>query len=168
MFDKSIKKLEENKNDILYFEVFFFLAFFVIVVISLYLTEVKIWGDKTEALFDIWFLQHTLSGMILSFLLLTTRITEKYSLFLIIAIVFSWEFIEYFLETDSHDVVMLWMAGVEHPLNRFVVDPLAGILGYNLIRRYPNKIYFCLALNFFFAVLHLFLGDVMAIQQFLY
>lgn len=168
MFNKSIKKLEEQKNDIFLFEILFFIFFFAVVSASLFFTEVNFWGDKTDSMFDVWFLQHILSGMILSFMLKNYRYTRKYSLLIVITAAYSWEFVEFFLETDSHAIVMNWMAGLEHPVNRFAIDPIAGILGYILINRFSGWIYLCLALNFCFAVLHLLLGDSMAIQQFLY
>lgn len=168
MFHKSIKKLQEQKKDIFYFEIILLFVFGIIVTLSFLLTEVKIWGDKTEAMFDIWFLQHTLSGMVASFLLLNLRSTQKYSLLIVIVFAYSWEFLEFFLETDSYVVVMTWMAGLEHPINRYAVDPLAAILGYVIINRFPRWVTFALIVNICFAIVHLWFGDSMAIQQFLY
>lgn len=168
MLDKSIKKMEVQKKDISSFEMLFFCFFVAVVCLSFLFTDVKIWGDKTDAMFDIWFLQHTLSGMIISFILLSFPYTSKCSLFIVITIAYSWELLEFFLETDSYVFVMTWMAGLEHPANRFAIDPLAAILGYILINKFPGWIYFCISLNICFALLHLWLGDSMAIQQFLY
>jgi len=168
MFDKSIKKLEKHRNDILWFEISFFCVFLIAILLSMTLTDVRLWGDKTETLFDVWFVQHTFSGMIVSFFLLSLCRIKKYSLIILIVGAFLWEYVEFFLETDSHSAVMIWMAGLEHPLNRFVFDPFAAILGFILINRFPRWISICLLFNISFAVLHLWLGDSMAVQKFLY
>lgn len=126
--------------------------------------DVKIFWHKTEAIFDIWFLQHVSAGIIISFLLTVSKYA-RYSLLLLILLAYLWEFWEYFIETESYDSVIEWFAWVEHPLNRFLADPLAIILGYLIVKHYFFSIYPAILFVIIFIVLHLFWGWSMVIQN---
>lgn len=168
MLKKSKARVEQERYNYSFSpEVRVMIVATLVIALSLVFTDVKLWGVKTEALFDVWFLQHLFSGIILCYGTIANRGILKYPLFVAILMAYAWEGLEYWLEIKSHEVIMLWFAGLEHPLNKFVIDPLAAAIGFALVKKFPDLIYPALILAFFFLLIHLWLGDSMAIQKLL-
>lgn len=168
MLAKSKAVVDQEKYDYPFFpeKRYIFIAVGVM-ILALIFTDVKLWGVKTEAILDVWFIQHVLSGIILCYGTIACRAWLKYPLFVAVTIAYTWEAIEYGLEVKSHEAVMLWFAGLEHWLNKFLADPLAAAIGFALVKRFPWLIYPALILGFLFLTVHLWLGDSMAIQKLL-
>lgn len=99
-------------------------------------------GYKTEAILDLWSIEHFVSGICLSSLALvvaknlldqdkiTTNVKKLYFI-LICLIAYLWESCEHYLEVGATDnyFITYWFQGVEHWSNRLVADPLLVLLG---------------------------------------
>ncbi len=153
-----------------------------------------IFGPKTFALFDIWSIEHVLSGLSIGTLVLTHNkkhfhslfkfynheISEasqkhrsliiRFDIFLVLFAAFLWESIEHYLETGllgSH--VEYWFQGVEMWGNRLVTDPLLLILGYFIVRKYPRLAWPARGLSFAWLFIHIFMfPHSMYLQQILF
>lgn len=115
-----------------------------------------LWGYKTQALFDVWSIEHILSGVSVGHIVrkhhrkLFDRLlgrdhkVESWHLNLIgvLCLGFAWECIEHYLETGlAGGAVEYWFQGVEMWGNRIVTDPLMLVLGYIIAKRYPIAIW---------------------------
>lgn len=108
----------------------------------------KIWGNKTESLFDIWSVEHFVSGVtigsIVYCIMLAYVFTDlsqekmqlnrkfKYHYFTIILLLaYIWEVLEFYMEAGytNNLAITYWFQGVEYWLNRAVTDPLMVALG---------------------------------------
>lgn len=93
----------------------------------------EFFGDKTISLFDIWLLQHFLSGVLLGWALL--HLPRRTVIFVALVVAYAWETLEYAAEVGLFgSALMQWFGGVEFILNRIIVDPLALVLGVLLAR----------------------------------
>ncbi|MDP2586352.1 MAG: hypothetical protein Q8P32_01070 [Candidatus Komeilibacteria bacterium] len=92
-----------------------------------------IWGDQTEAIFDLWSFQHILSGILISLIasaLLPSRISRGKFLLVILLVALSWEAVELALEIGFFGQTALqWKHGYEHWGNRMIGDPAMVMLG---------------------------------------
>ncbi len=140
------------------------------------------WGDKTSALFDLWSIEHVLSGISVGYvvrwhhrrtfdrLLGRAHAIESWRINLagVLCLGFAWECIEHYLETGlAGAAVEYWFHGVEMWANRLIADPLLLVAGYAIAKRYPiavlpGKIASCAWL-----LLHLFLPHSMYLQELL-
>lgn len=115
-----------------------------------------LWGYKDVAMFDIWSIEHFVTGMNLFFLSLSWhRLFKKpaesrhwFSIFgWVVAACYGWETLEHYLETGLWGgLVAYWFQGVEHWTNRLIADPLLILLGAWMGYRYralnyPSKIF---------------------------
>lgn len=83
-------------------------------------------GLKTEALFDLWSVEHAMGGMLVGWGL---RRSDRYSLFsdwlwLVLSAAYGWELAECWMEVHGTTHMQTWLAGTEHWSNRLVTDPL--------------------------------------------
>lgn len=92
-----------------------------------------IWGDRTEAIFDLWSFQHILSGILISLIAsatLPSRISRRKFLLVILLVALSWEAIELSIEIGFFgQTASQWKRGFEHWGNRFIGDPAMVMLG---------------------------------------
>ena len=102
-----------------------------------------IWGDKTEAWFDIWSLEHFIAGISISTIAMFLarnvfadfKIDKKYERrfygIFILLIAFFWEMLEHYGEAGYTNIeaVTYWFQGVEFWGNRLITDPLLVLLG---------------------------------------
>jgi len=102
-------------------------------------------GHKTTAMFDIWSVEHWVTGMCIGAAMhLAVRrkmpALDAVTYYALVAMVaFAWEVIEHYLETGlAGQAVAYWFQGVEHWSNRMVSDPLLVLLGACLVRRCPK------------------------------
>ncbi len=102
-------------------------------------------GDRTNSMFDIWCLGHFMFGVIVTGLLKhikAIRTSQGSLLNWVLGVLIVWEASELSIEMGSlGDGVQAWKHGFEHWSNRFVADPLIGLLGFAVYRRWP-KIFF--------------------------
>ena len=119
----------------------------------------KLFGNKTESLFDIWSIEHFISGITIGSIICLILVTYKFEdlkgesfsqksrtddsyknfhftyLILILLISYIWEVFEFYLEAGytGNPKITYWFQGVEFWLNRSITDPLlvaAGSLFY--------------------------------------
>ncbi|MBU4480013.1 hypothetical protein KKG48_01030 [Patescibacteria group bacterium] len=94
-------------------------------------------GDSKIAMFDLWSIQHFLTGVLIGSLLLNSenRETKKWQKIIpfILFLALGWELAEIYLETG---VVLKNWTGFEHWTNRMIADPfvtlMGGITGYSV------------------------------------
>ena len=131
-----------------------------------------IWGLKTVAFFDIWTLEHLLSGISIGALSIqinkkvffnTINVDSKiiktsyFDLTFVLLLAYIWETIEHYLETGlAGQSVEFWFQGVEFWANRFISDPLITVLGYYIAKNYfflvnPSRI-----ISFIWLIVHIF------------
>ena len=127
-----------------------------------------IWGDKTLAYFDIWSIEHLVSGITLGSLIIfiydKLSIKEKdanYKWLYYISVIFVaylWESLEHYLETGLiNETVTFWFQGVEFWGNRLITDPLLLILGSFLYLRYNQLVKFARLFSGAWLISHIFI-----------
>ncbi|MEM7697655.1 MAG: hypothetical protein AAF236_04535 [Verrucomicrobiota bacterium] len=131
-----------------------------------------IWGKKTDAMMDVWTIEHLLSGISVGmFVILTNRRilsrfgdevpSEKsmlsFDLVGVMFLAFLWETFEHYLETGlAGERVEFWFQGVEFWANRLIFDPLMLVLGYLLVRKFPKIVLPARILSIIWLVVHVF------------
>ncbi|MFH1326067.1 MAG: hypothetical protein ABIH48_01200 [Candidatus Falkowbacteria bacterium] len=134
----------------------------------------KLIGHKTISVFDIWSLQHFLSGIILGRIICylawdssgSPQTVRVYLAFLFC--IFWWEFAETGMEVGKFSKnVIIWKDGLESFTNRFIGDPMMMILGLYIYRRYRKYFWRALAVATFWLVLNLFMPNCMFIQEYI-
>jgi len=139
-----------------------------------------IWGYKTVAIFDVWTIEHILTGISVgtgviihnnkSLGELFSRLAEniihpqrinflkyKYDIYLLLFIAYLWETLEHYLETGlAGGAVEYWFQGVEYWPNRLIADPLMLILGYWLAKKLPNIVWPARIISLAWLALHIF------------
>lgn len=138
-----------------------------------------IWGLKTEAIFDVWTIEHILSGISIGAgcivhnkkhlgdifhavkekIIPSKRISflkYKYDILAVLFLAYLWETIEHYLET-SGGIVEYWFQGVEFWPNRIISDPLMLVLGYLIAKKYPKLIWPARVLSILWLFVHIFI-----------
>jgi hypothetical protein len=133
---------------------------------------VILWGDKTQALFDVWSMEHVLTGVSVGhavrkhhrklFARLLGRDNEMESCHVnlagVLCIGFAWECIEHYLETGlAGKAVEHWFQGVEMWGNRIITDPFMLVLGYLIAKRFPIMIWPARITSLIWLFAHVFL-----------
>jgi hypothetical protein len=97
-------------------------------------------GDRTQAMFDLWSLQHFCGGILIGALLVRFQpLPSGWRVFALAvgAIALSWEAIELAMEAGVFGAgVSRWKDGYEHWSNRLVGDPLLVVCGALVARRF--------------------------------
>lgn len=138
-----------------------------------------LWGLKTVATFDVWTIEHFLSGMSVGSAVLiynhenicrqfshvkgklNTAVMRalkcRYDIFLVLLAAFIWETLEHYLEVGlAGQNVLYWFQGVEFWSNRMIADPLMLVLGYLLVRRYKTLVVPARILSALWLFVHIF------------
>jgi hypothetical protein len=135
---------------------------------------------KTEAAFDIWSIEHLVSGMVIG--AIVDFIVKKYFLkwekvsrslelkidfILVLTISIFWENLEHYIEVWLWwQRVEVWMQWVEHWSNRLIFDDTMVLLGW-FIRTKQNKVvWFARIFSFVWIFFHIFVfPDCMYLQR---
>jgi len=122
-------------------------AIFITQTENVSLSWPKFFGHKSEAMFDLWFFQHLVSGCVAGWIITTfiagrgplpPRNTLMFCLYVMVAACF-WEAAELIMEFNYRNpAVFQWKNGPEHWTNRFIADPGAFFLGAFLARYKPR------------------------------
>ncbi len=111
-----------------------------------------LWGVKTHAIFDVWTIEHVLSGIsvgcavkkrnhnVLKKLLGRDHQCHSWHFDLtgVLFLAYIWEAFEHYLEIGlAGQAVAEWFQGVEFWPNRLLSDPLMLVIGYIIAKRYP-------------------------------
>ena len=127
----------------------------------------EIWGLKTLALFDIWSIEHFLTGISIDALVHFFHIRKiskkdhKYvCIIFVLFIAYFWEAVEFYLEAGytNVDAITYWFQGVEFWGNRLLTDPAMVLLGHLVAVRYNSKkiIWSARFLSFAWLFIHIF------------
>ena len=140
-----------------------------------------IWGLKTQATFDVWTIEHILSGLSIgSGVLIHNRkslgkifsavsekimppkkvdfLKTKYDLIFVLFLAYLWETAEHYLETGlAGGQVEYWFQGVEFWANRVVADPLMLVLGYLIVKKIPQLVWPARFLSLVWLYVHIFI-----------
>ncbi len=128
------------------------------------------WGYKTVALFDVWSIEHVLSGLSVGALVVKARgyvlvggdvgqrlANVRVDLLGVLFLSYLWETAEYYLEAGlAAEAVTQWFAGVEMWGNRMVTDPLMVVLGYTVVARHPRLVWPARVLSAAWLLVHVF------------
>lgn len=138
-----------------------------------------LWGLKTQAFFDVWSIEHVLSGFSVGWAAyeynrgrigellngIEARIpTEKmrkvlgnYDVIVVLMLAYCWETLEHYLEVGlAGAAVQYWFQGVEFWGNRLITDPVMMILGYMIARNFPRTVWPARVLSLIWLVVHIF------------
>jgi hypothetical protein len=132
-----------------------------------------LFGDKREAIFDLWSLQHFCSGILIGSLLAcvidaSKTAWRKFAL-IVLVLALSWEATELAMESGLFgQAIMNWKNGYEHWTNRFVGDPLLVILGGLLTRRYKSAWKWALVPASMWLIVNIASPNSMSIQRLLF
>ena len=100
-------------------------------------------GHKTKALFDLWSICHFFTGIAIGGVIEKSLgkkfvINGKTSLFFILILAYSWELLEFILESGGAGAdIAYWFHGREYYLNRLLCDPLLVLVGYVTGQKFP-------------------------------
>lgn len=132
-----------------------------------------IWGLKIHAIFDVWTIEHLLSGISVGSAIrkknhnvlkknLGLKNHDYHSWYFAITGVFflayAWESLEHYLEMGlAGDAVKYWFQGVEFWPNRLIADPLMLVLGYMLTKKFPVIVWPARFLSLLWIFVHVFI-----------
>lgn len=96
----------------------------------------QLWGEKTVATFDVWSIEHLVTGFCIGAVLYLREPSPRHYYLYALMIAFMWETLEHYLEIGLFGArVEYWFQGVEHWSNRLLADPALVLLGAYLYRR---------------------------------
>lgn len=140
-----------------------------------------IWGIKTEAIFDVWTIEHFFSGVSIGAGVILHNnkhigglidavkdgvfhhkkinwLKYRYDIFLLLFLAYIWETLEHYLETGlAGEAVAFWFQGVEFWPNRLITDPLMLILGYMLVKKFPKCVWPARIFTISWLIVHIFI-----------
>ena len=129
-------------------------------------------GDRTEAAFDLWSVQHFCAGILLGALLMRTALASapwKAFLLFSLAVALVWEATELAMEAGWFGAaISTWKDGFEHWSNRLVGDPLMVTSGGLIGRRYSAAWKIVVAPAGIWLLLNLASPSSMSIQRLLF
>lgn len=128
-----------------------------------------LWGIKTEAAFDVWSIEHLVTGISLCALsnfivhyMFKEEINEKnrIKILFLIVIIFSlfWENLEHYIEAGLWGTnVKYWFQGVEHWSNRLIFDNLMVIFGAYIYIKKNKLLWFARIFSVLWLFFHIFI-----------
>ncbi|MCF7807760.1 MAG: hypothetical protein K9M49_04930 [Candidatus Marinimicrobia bacterium] len=132
-----------------------------------------LWGLKTVAIFDVWSLEHLLSGISIGALAyqLNRRVfkgqmgieeqdvnTGYFDIIMVLFLAYAWEVLEHYLEIGLFgSKVEYWFQGVEYWANRMISDPLMTVIGYYIARAYAYLVNPARIVSLLWLFVHFFL-----------
>ena len=130
----------------------------------------QLFGDKQISMLDLWSFQHLMSGVLIGATLrwLAPDFSASKLRFIsaVMLLSYGWEALELQLElgTFGH-CISEWKVGFEHWSNRLVGDPLLGIIGALIARRYRQAWKFVLIPAAFWLAINVLSPTSMEIQK---
>jgi hypothetical protein len=131
-----------------------------------------LWGLKTVALFDVWSIEHLLTGLSVGSAVkkrnqnIIAKLFQKkdhgihslhFDVVGVLFIAYLWETLEHYLEIGlAGPRVEYWFQGVEFFGNRFITDPLIIVVGYYVAKKYPHLVVPARFLSVLWLVVHVF------------
>lgn len=131
------------------------------------------WGLKTVAIFDVWSVEHLLSGISIGAIAIRWNLrvirgemsldeakinTSYFDLIFVLFLAYAWEAIEHYLEVGLIGVrVEYWFQGVEFWANRMIADPLMTVIGYYIAKSYVHLVNPARVVSLIWLLIHIFL-----------
>lgn len=116
-----------------------------------------LFGSKDTSLFDVWSIEHVLSGVSLGHTVLKFRQGRDSLVWMLLA-AYLWETVEHYLETGlMGQAVAHWFWGVEHWGNRVVSDPAMMLIGLWIATRYGWSVWYARILSVTWLFVHIVL-----------
>ncbi len=156
-----------------YWRVIFLLFIFYIIIHLIFFDIKTLWWVKTEAVMDVWTIEHILSWISVWFLIMSSNYkiferkiwfdpkiisTRYFDLIWVLFLAFLWETIEHYLEVwIAWETVKFWFQWVEYWPNRIIFDPLMLIFWYFLAREYTKFVSPARFLSFIWLFVHIFI-----------
>lgn len=162
LYKDSKKNIYNEKHHFnIYPELIVISCYLFFILIALFTTQIQIFGNKSNSLFDFWSFIHIFSGATLSYLAFRFRsFNVANPILLILVITLNWEILEMYIESGAIlQSISHWFGGVEHFLNRFLADPLCIIIGFLLIKLRPQLYYIFFILTWIFVIFHIYIGS---------
>ena len=132
-----------------------------------------IWGFKTIAIFDVWTIEHFLSGISIGALAVRCNMkifknkldldsqdikTQYFDLIFVLLVAYSWETVEHYMESGlAGDIVAYWFQGVEFWANRVLSDPLITVIGYYIAMANPVLVTPARIVSLIWLLVHVFI-----------
>ena len=132
-----------------------------------------IWGLKTVSIFDVWTIEHFLSGISIGALAVRCNMkifknkldldsrdikTRYFDLIFVLLAAYSWETVEHYMESGlTGDVVAYWFQGVEFWANRILTDPLITVMGYYIAMANPALVFPARIVSLIWLLVHVFI-----------
>ena len=133
-----------------------------------------LWGFKTVSLFDVWSIEHFLTGISVGHAVkkgnrkhmgkisphvdLNHKGIIRFDVAGVLLLGFLWETFEHYLEEGLWgEKVVFWFQGVEHWSNRLISDPLLLVLGYLVSVKYPQWVIPARMLSLAWFITHVFI-----------
>jgi hypothetical protein len=135
-----------------------------------------LWGLKTQAIFDVWTIEHLLSGIsigcavaiknkgVFKKLLCLVCVKRPHRDFLhfdmmaVLFLAYFWETIEHYLEMGlAGGMVEYWFQGVEFWPNRLIADPAMLVIGYFIATKNPRLVVPARVLSLLWIIFHVFI-----------
>lgn len=132
-----------------------------------------IWGLKTQAIMDVWTIEHVLSGISVG----SAVKKRHYNVFKkvlgldshnhksfhfdmmgVLFLAYAWETLEHYLEIGlAGGAVEYWLQGVELWANRMISDPIMLVVGYMIATRFPQAVWPARILSVTWLIVHIFI-----------
>lgn len=145
-----------------------------------------LFGNKTVAWFDVWSVEHFVSGVGLSVVFAyfartlyvvsfdgkakTDELSIRYYLPLFLSLAYCWEALEFYAEAGytNIDAVTHWFQGVEYWANRLITDPIMLVMGAMLGLRQTKFVFWARGFSVIWLYFHLAVfPDSMYLQRLL-
>lgn len=123
----------------------------------------EFFGLKTVAWFDVWSLEHFVTGIFFAFLLLKLYPhlkNDRLRFYIILLLIsYSWELLEFCIEAGytGIDSITYWFQGVEFWGNRIITDPLMVVLGAWVYKQSKCRAIYARCFSLVWLILHIFL-----------
>jgi hypothetical protein len=132
-----------------------------------------IFGLKTLAIFDVWTIEHLLTGISIGSAVKkkshrefqkVLNVTEHehhswwFDITGVLFLAYLWESVEHYLEVGLAGArVEYWFQGVEFWPNRLIADPLMLVLGYLIAKKWPVLVWPARCLSLIWLIVHVFI-----------
>ena len=132
-----------------------------------------IWGLKTVSIFDVWTIEHFLSGISIGAVAVRCNMkifknkldldsrdikTRYFDLIFVLLAAYSWETVEHYMESGlAGDIVAYWFQGVEFWANRILSDPLITVVGYYIAMANPVLVTPARIVSLIWILVHIFI-----------
>lgn len=121
-----------------------------------------LFGDKQVAMFDLWSLQHFLTGILIGWF----AVRHPSPVVATIGLAYAWEALEWFMEDGGMGArIASWKAGNEHWANRCIGDPAMVSLGAMLSMRQPRVLWAALPCAVGWLAVNALAKDCMTVQK---